>query len=116
MKEPEALDDLLREWRLPEPDAELDQRVTTAYRSAVRSRRSSSPVWQRWWTMRVSVPAPALMAAALAILGLFIWLRPSAAPPPAPSTPHVVTQLNASGFQPLPDGEAKVIPAVEIKK
>lgn len=112
MRERDSLDALLHEWKSPEPTAELDQRVTSAYRSAVGSPR----FWQQFWRMRVSVPAPALVAGALAILILFIWLRPSAAPAAPPKASGVVTRLNASGFQPLPNGEARVVPAMEIKK
>ena len=114
MKEPDSLDALLHEWKSPEPTAELDQRVMSAYRSAVRPPRFSPLVWRRFWTMRVSVPAPVLVAAALAIFALFFWLRPSAAPAASPETSGVVTRLNATGFQPLPNGEARVVPAVEI--
>jgi len=112
MKEPDSLDALLREeWKSPEPTADMDQRVTSAYRSVVRPKAS----WRVFWTMRVSVPAPALLIAAVAIVALVVWLRPAAAPAPA-GTSGVVTQLNASGFQPLPNGEARIVPAVEIKK
>jgi hypothetical protein len=52
----------------------------------------------------------------LIVFGLFIWLRPSAAPPASHGPSDVVTRLNASGFQPLPNGEARLIPAVEIQK
>ncbi len=38
MREPDSLDALLREWKSPEPPGELDRRVTSAYRSAVRRR------------------------------------------------------------------------------
>jgi hypothetical protein len=116
MREPDSLDALLREWKSPEPTVELDQRVTSAYRSAVRAPRFSAPVWRQFWTMRLSVPVPALVAAALAIFSLFFWLRPSAAPAAAPNTSRVVTRLNASGFQPLPNGEARVVPAIGIQK
>jgi hypothetical protein len=116
MREPDSLDDLLREWKSPEPTAELDQRVTSAYRSAFRPRRFSPQVWRQFWTMRVSVPAPALLAAAVAIFVLFIWLRPAAPPATSAKTSDVVTRLNASGYQPLPNGEARVIPAMEIQK
>ncbi len=112
MREPDSLDSLLREWKAPEPAAELEQDVMTAYRSAVRQPRLSSRFWQRFWTMRVSVPAPALVAAMLVIFVLFLWLRPSASPA-LPGNSDMVTQLNASGFQPLPNGEARVIPAME---
>ncbi len=116
MREPDSLDVLLREWKPPEPTAELDRRVTSAYRSAVRRPRFSPRAWQQFWTMRLSVPAPALVAAALAILTLFFWWRPSAAPAASPETSGVVTRLNVSGFQPLPNGEARVVPAMEVKK
>jgi hypothetical protein len=116
MREPDSLDTLLREWKSPEPAAELDQRVTSAYRSDVRPPRFSLRVWRRFWTMRVSVPAPALMAVALAILILFLWLRPSADPTASPKTSGVVTRLNARGFQPLPNGEARLVRAAEVQK
>jgi len=116
MREPDSLDTLLHESKSPEPRMELDQRIRSAYRSAVRPPRFSPRVWRQFWTMRVSVPAPVLVATALAILALFLWLKPSAAPAASPEPSGVVTQLNASGFQPLPNGEARVIPAVEVKK
>jgi hypothetical protein len=116
VREPDSLDALLREWKSPEPTAELDERVVSAYRSTVRPRRFSPRMWRQFWTMRVSVPAPVLVATALAILALFFWLRPSATRATAPEAPGVVTQLNASGFQPLPNGQARVVPAVEVQK
>ena len=112
MREPDSLDTLLREWKSPEPTVELDRRVTSAYRSAVRP----PAAWKQFWKLRVSVPAPALVAAALAIFALFFWLRPSPAPSSSPETFGVVTRLNASGFQPLPNGQARVVPAMEIQK
>jgi hypothetical protein len=124
MKEPDSLDAVLRECKLPEPTAEMDQRVMAAYRSAIgplqASRRTSPQTslrgWRQFWTMRVSVPAPALVAAALAILVLFFWLRPPAAPARSPETSGVVTRLNVSGFQPLPNGLARVVPVMQVKK
>ncbi len=116
MRETDSLDVLLRKWKSPEPTPELDQRVMSAYRSAVRPERSSVPAWRQFWTTRVSVPAPALVLAALSIIILFFWWRPSAAPVTSPETPGAVTRLNVSGFQPLPNGEAHVVPAMEVKK
>jgi hypothetical protein len=112
MREPDSLDTLLREWKSPEPTAELDRRVTSAYRSAVRP----PSAWKHFWKLRVSVPAPVLVAAALVVFTLFFWLRPPVAPVSAPENSGVVTRLNASGFQPLPNGQARIVPAVEIQK
>jgi hypothetical protein len=116
MREPDSLDALLRDWKSPEPTADLDQRVISSYRAAVRPPRFVPRAWRQFWTMRVSVPAPALVAATLAILALFLWLRPPAAPAPSPQISDVVTRLNVNGFQPLPDGEAQIVPALEVRK
>jgi hypothetical protein len=112
MKEPEPLDTLLREWKAPEPAPELDRRVTSAFRSEARP----PDRWRRFWRLRISVPVPVLLAAALAVFALFFWLRPAAAPAASPETSGVVTRLNASGFQPLPNGEARVVPVAEVPR
>lgn len=116
MKESDPLDTLLRECKLPEPTAELDQRVVSAYRSAVRPPRVSPRAWRQFWTMRVSVPVPALVAVALAIFAVVFWLWPAAATTHSPETPGIVTRLNVSGFQPLPNGVARIVPVMEIHK
>jgi hypothetical protein len=118
MREPDSLDALLREeWKSPEPTALMDQRVISAWRSAVRA-----SAWLRFWRLRFSVPAPVLVAAMLAVFALFLWsrtapewLRGGPAIPVPIETPGAVTRLNATGFQPLPNGDARVIPAVEAK-
>ena len=115
MRESDSLDARLREWKIAEPTEALDQRVLAAYRSAAPAAQDSR-LWGRFWTMRVSIPAPALVAAALAVLALFLWWQPSAAPAPAPETPGAVTRLNVTGFQPLPNGDARVIPAMEVQR
>jgi hypothetical protein len=112
MNEPEPLDTLLREWKAPEPAAGLDQRVAAAYRSAVRR---PAP-WKQFWKMRISIPAPVLVAAALVLFALFFWLRPAVAPVTSPEPSGVVTRLNALGFEPLPDGQARVLPVSELQK
>jgi hypothetical protein len=111
MKESDPLDALLRKWEAPEPAEELDRRVTSAYRSSMRR-----PWWQGFWKLRVSVPAPVLVAAALAMFALFFWLRPAVAPVAPARTSGDVTRLNATGFQPLPNGEARVVPVAEVQK
>jgi hypothetical protein len=115
MKEPDSLDALLREWKPSEPAGELDQRVIAAYRTAALPDRSPR-AWRRFWSMRVSIPAPALVAAALAVFALLFWFRPAAVPELSHDTPGAVTRLNVGGFQPLPNGEARVVPAVEVQR
>jgi hypothetical protein len=110
MKEHDPLDTLLRDWTPPEPAPRMDRNIVAAYRSAVRTRM---PLWQRFVTLRVSIPAPVLLAAAVAIAVLMIWLKQPARSPSRPETHGIVTQLNARGFQPLPDGEARIIPVAE---
>jgi hypothetical protein len=114
MKESDPLDALLREWKLPEPDEALDQRVIAAYRSARRAQPAASAGFlKRFWATRVSIPAPALVAAALALFALVLWLRVSNSQSPPLQAPGVVTRLNVTGFQPLPNGEARVLPLTE---
>jgi hypothetical protein len=116
MKEPDSLDALLHEWKIAEPNEELDQRVIAAYQSNKHPGRAPSRLWRWFWTTRVSIPAPALVAAAIAVFALVLWLRPLAAPTPPPQAPGVVTRLNVTGFQPLPNGDAKVVPAMEVQR
>jgi len=116
MRESDSLDAMLRDWKPPEPTADLDQRVISSYRAAIRPSRLGPRVWRQFWTMRVSVPAPALVAASLVILVLFLWLRAPAAPAESPQTSSVVTRLNINGFRPLPNGEARIVPALEVRK
>jgi hypothetical protein len=116
MREPDSLDALLREWKMPEPNEELDRRVLAAYRSEQHSGPLPSRFWRRFWAARVSVPAPALAAAVLAVFALVLWLRPSAARAPSPQAPGAVTRLNITGFQPLPNGDARIVPAAEVQR
>ena len=116
MNDPESLDKLLHEWKSPDPAEEMDERVLHAWRSAVRL-AVQTPRARNFWTMRINIPAPALLAAALAVAVFFFWLRsPSthAAREASPQTHGIVTQLDARGFEPLPNGEARIISAREI--
>jgi hypothetical protein len=113
MTGPDPLDALLREWKSPEPGAELDEQVVTAYRAAVPSAPLRAPAWRRFWGARISVPAPLLLAA-MAALVLFFWYRSTSVPSPPPHAAGVVTRLNATGFEPLPNGEAHIVPVKEI--
>jgi hypothetical protein len=101
MSENDPLRALLREWQAPEPSPALEERVRADFRAA----RALSP-WARIWRARVSVPVPVL--AAVALLAAVAWLvefRPAA---PAVREPGIVTRLEATGFQPVPDGVALV--------
>ncbi|HEY4365003.1 MAG TPA: hypothetical protein VGN17_28830 [Bryobacteraceae bacterium] len=111
MKEHDELDALLREWKPPAPAEELDRRVAARYRAAVRR-----PLWREFWKLRISVPAPVLLAAVAAIVALVFWLRPTAARSMPAATPGTGSSLTAGGFQPLPNGEARVVPVSEVQR
>ena len=107
MNERDPLRTLLQEWEAPEPSAALDQRVLAAY----HARRGS--FWRGLWSFRVSIPAPVLAAAVLMILVGF-WIDRRSVPPqrPTPVAPAAggyMTRLETAGFQPLPDGDIRVI-------
>lgn len=108
MNEQDPLRSLLQEWEAPEPSAALDARVRAAYRAVRRP-----TFWERLWSIRVSIPAPVLAAAVLLMVA-GLWLERRSMPPqrPAPAAPAAggyLTRLEAAGFQPLPDGEIRVI-------
>jgi hypothetical protein len=109
MSERDPMQDLLREWKSPEPGPDFDSRVASAYRAEFPIGRRRQPVLRRLWAARISVPVPVLLAA-MAAIALFLWLRPATAPRPANLPSGVFTQLNVNGFQPLPNGEARVVP------
>lgn len=107
MNEKDPLRSLLHEWKAPEPSAALDARVRAAYSGGRRP-----TFWGRLWSFRISIPVPVLAAAVLLIAAGF-WLERRSVPPqsPAPIAPAggYMTRLEAAGFQPLPDGEIRVI-------
>jgi hypothetical protein len=101
MSEMDPLRAVLREWEAPEPPAALDARVRAGFRAAVMP-----SAWGRIWSARVSVPVPVLAAAVLVLaVAWLVEFRPAA---PASHPPGVVTRLETTGFQPLPDGIARV--------
>ncbi|HTC87064.1 MAG TPA: hypothetical protein VK686_02130 [Bryobacteraceae bacterium] len=112
MREPDPLHALLEEWKAPEPSHEFDRRVAAAYRMA----RPQRTILGRFWRARVSVPAPIFGMAILVAVMVFIWFRVAATPSPSRVAPNVVTYLNATGFQPLPNGAARVVSIKELKK
>jgi hypothetical protein len=94
---------VLREWQAPEPSAALDERVRAGFRAA----RAPS-LWAQFLTARITVPVPVL-AAAMVLLALawYIGFRPASPAAPA-RRPGVVTRLEATGFQPVPNGPALI--------
>ncbi len=115
MTEPDPLGALLREWKAPEPSAELDTRVVKAFLATLPATDFRPSPWRRFWNFRVSVPAPILLAA-MALLVLFFWFRPASAPSPEPGATGVVTRLDATGFEPLPNGETHIVPVKESRQ
>jgi hypothetical protein len=113
MIEHDPLAALLREWKSPDPPSALDERVVDAYRRATI--RPQLPRWQRFWEARVSVPMPLLLAA-LAALALLFWFRSPSLSVSSPEAAGVVTRLNATGFEPLSNGEARVVPVREMRQ
>jgi hypothetical protein len=110
MTERDPLNTLLREWKAPESSPELDHRVVAAYRSAF------PPAWRGFWKAKISIPVPILLAVML-VFALLLWFRstPPGNPPPG-NAGDVITHLNATGFEPLPNGEARIVPVKEIKR
>ncbi len=107
MNEGDRLRSLLDEWEAPAPPAALEARVRAAYRAWRRP-----TMWQRLRSFRVSMAAPALAAALLIVAGL--WLEWRAVPPEVPAPAAVaaagyMTRIETAGFQPLRDGEIRVI-------
>jgi hypothetical protein len=104
MNEQDPLRPLLHEWQAPEPSPALDVRVRAAYRAGRRA-----PWWQTMWTFRVSIPVPVL-AAALLLIAASVWIERRANPPVRPAAPSgYITRLESAGFQPLPDGDVRVV-------
>jgi hypothetical protein len=108
MMDDDKLRAILREWEAPHPNPEMDARVRAAWRA------SHPALWKRVWTARVSVPVPVFAALLLiaALLALKFGVAPSA-PKAPPEATGFITRLNATGFQPVPNGEAQVITVKE---
>jgi hypothetical protein len=101
----------LQEWEAPEPPPALDARVLATYRSAQRP-----PLWQRLWGWRVSLPVPILAAALILIAVVLFRLRPVPDPAPVADVRGHITWLDAAGFQPLPNGAARVVKVGEVQQ
>jgi hypothetical protein len=101
--EDDSLRNLLREWKAPEAPPAMDARMRAAYRAAY----PAPPRWN-FWSARVSLPVPVFAVLMLVLLALVVQFRSE---PPAVSRGGraYVTQVDAEGFQPLPNGAARVV-------
>lgn len=114
MNEEDPLQSVLREWPAPAPSHAMDERVLAAWQAAHRP-----SLWRRAWTGRVSMPVPVL-ALALLLIAVLVWFqfRPQHSSQPASVAPRgegYTTQIETAGFQPLPNGETRVIRSGQTK-
>jgi len=111
MMENDPLDGVLREWQAPEPPAALDARMLAAYRHTVRP-----SLWQRFLSARVSIPVPVLATLVLVAAALFLQFRLGQPRTPLPRIRGYVTRIESAGFQPLPNGDARVVSRDEVPR
>jgi hypothetical protein len=111
MTEPDPLRPVLREWEAPEPSAAMDARMLAAFRGV-----RQPTVWQRLWNWRVSMPVPVLAALVILVAAFLIEFRSAPEPAPVAGSRGYTTRLDDTGFQPLPDGAASVVPVKGIQQ
>ena len=101
--EDDSLRNLLREWKAPEAPPAMDAEMCSAYRAAY----PAPPRWN-FWSARVSLPVPVFAGLMLVMLALVLQFRSE---PPAVHRggQAYVTRVDAEGFQPLPNGAARVV-------
>jgi hypothetical protein len=100
----DSLRNLLREWKAPEAPPVMDAEMRSAYRAAY----PAPPRWN-FWSARVSLPVPVFAVLMLVMLALVLQFRSE---PPAVLSRggrSYITQVDAEGFQPLPNGAARVV-------
>jgi hypothetical protein len=86
--EDRELKNLLGEWSPPEITSSLDQRILTSYRRQFLHK----PLWRRWLTGSISLPAPVAVTAALLLCATsYLAARKATSYPlvPAPAPPAV---------------------------
>ena len=89
--EDRELKNLLGEWSPPEITSSLDQRILTSYRRQFLHK----PLWRRWLTGSISLPAPVAVTAALLLCATsYLAARKATSytlePAPTPPTVKVV--------------------------
>ncbi len=107
MNERDSLKSLLHEWKAPElPDAP-DTQVYAAYRS-----RCPGLVRHLWWTRTIRALSLAVVLALPLVVSWRIstWVGPQQLAVPAhPAAVGFATRIEMSGYQPLPDGQIRLI-------
>jgi hypothetical protein len=101
--EDDPLRNLLREWKAPDAPQSMDAEIRSAYRAAY----PAPPRWN-FWSARVSLPVPVFAVLMLVLLALVLQFR-SEPPGISRGGRAYVTQVDAEGFQPLPNGAARVV-------
>jgi hypothetical protein len=123
----EDLEGLLRRWGAPVVPDGMDERVLAAYRRQVGT---AEPWWSRLFTATVRVPLPVAVGLLMLLaVTAALALRPVSPPPTAgtsgPSAPvqavrvvdpPVVTGTDLSGFQPVGEVTATVVPQKETRQ
>lgn len=107
MNERDSLKSLLHEWKAPESTDALDARVYAAYGS-----RRPGLVWHLWWTRTTKALSLAAVIALPLVVSLRVntWVNPQQPAVPArPAAVGFVTRIEMSGYQPLPDGQIRLI-------
>jgi len=104
------LKNLLSEWSPPEITSSLDQRVLTSYRRQFLHR----PLWRRWLTGSISLPAPVAATAALLLCATsYLAMRNAASGSLASTpTPAVVKIIEV----PFPVVQEKIVTRVVYKQ
>jgi hypothetical protein len=112
MIEHDPFNKLLQEWQAPDLPPYLEERIAGVCRTEVPSTDRRPPYYRRWWTARVRIPVP-LMGLAILLVAMLFWFRSKSAPSLPPDPAGVVTRVNATEFEPLPNGEARLVPVKE---
>jgi hypothetical protein len=109
MMENDPLDSVLHEWQAPPPPTSLDARVLAAYRQSVRP-----ALWRRFLQARVTIPVPVIAILILILAVVLIRIRIDRRSP-LPQIGGYVTRIESAGFQPLPEGDARIVRREEVR-
>jgi hypothetical protein len=108
--EDRELKNLFGEWRTPDITSSLDQRILTSYRRQVLHR----PVWRRWLTGSISLPAPVAVTAAL-LLCATSYLASRKATSYTLETPPAIASVKIVEV-PVPVVQQRIVTRVVYKK